>query len=194
MRIFSYLYDKTIAWSAHSHAPFYLAGVSFAESSFFPIPPDIMLVSMGLARPNKSCLFAFIATCFSVLGGIFGYVIGHYFMAVIEPLVMGSGYAANFHKLVGWFELWGVWIVILAGFSPFPYKLFTVTAGAMHLPFLPFIIGSIVGRGLRFFLVSGLIYYTGDSLKSHFRRYIDIIGWSLVFIFVMVYLLIKFFP
>jgi len=191
MRIFSYLYDKTLFWSAHQHAPYYLAGVSFAESSFFPIPPDVMLISMGLSSPKHSWRNAGIATMFSVLGGIFGYFIGFYFMVLIKPYLMVSAYGPAVNQVMHWFENQGIWIVILSGFTPFPYKIFTVTAGAMHLPFLSFLVGSIIGRGGRFFLVSTLLYYAGGRIEKNLRRYIDLIGWSMVLIVVIVYILMK---
>lgn len=185
--VFSYLYEKMLDWSAHRRAPLYLASVSFAESSFFPIPPDVMLVSMGLAKPKHSWRFAIIATLFSVLGGIFGYAIGHYGMAIIEPYIMSSSYAAGVTRVMNWFDNQGVWIVILAGFSPFPYKIFTITAGMMNMAFWPFLIGSIIGRGLRFFIVSGILFFAGEKIEPHLRRYIDRIGWIVVVAFIVVY-------
>jgi len=191
MKIFSYLYDKTISWAGHRHAQYYLAGVSFAESSFFPIPPDVMLISMGLAIPKRSWHYAFIATLFSVIGGVLGYIIGYFGMALIYPYLASSSYAAGYHQVANWFDQSGVWVVILAGFTPLPYKLFTITAGAMHMALLPFIVGSIIGRGMRFFLVSTLLYFAGDRIQAHMRRYVDVIGWSMIIIFVIVYCLIK---
>ncbi|WP_133131259.1 YqaA family protein [Legionella yabuuchiae] len=187
MKFFSYWYDKTIAWSAHRHAPYYLAAVSFAESSFFPIPPDVMLLSMGLAKPSSSWRYALIALVFSVLGGIFGYFIGYLGIELIEPLLKSSSYAASYDKVAGWFNYYGVWIVILAGFTPLPYKLFTITAGVMQMPFFPFILGSILGRGLRFFLVSAIMYCAGERIQARLRYYVDWIGWSTIIIFVIVY-------
>lgn len=183
--IFSYLYEKMLSWSAHRHAPYYLAGVSFAESSFFPIPPDVMLMSMGLAAPKRSWQFALIATLFSVLGGLFGYVMGYYGMALIQPYLMASSYAPYVTKVMDWFEHQGVWVVILAGFSPFPYKIFTITAGMMQMAFWPFLMGSIIGRGLRFFLVSGVLFCFGDKIEPHLRRYVNHIAWSLVAIIIL---------
>ena len=120
LKIFSYLYDKTIFWSAHRHAPYYLAGVSFAESSFFPIPPDVMLISMGLASPKRSWNFACIATLFSVIGGLFGYMIGLYGMEFIEPYLVHSAYQESYQQIMNWFTQYGVWIIIVAGFTPVP--------------------------------------------------------------------------
>lgn len=191
MKIFSYLYDKTVAWSANERAPLFLAGVSFAESSFFPIPPDVMLISMGLAKPQSAWRYALLATFFSVIGGILGYSIGLLAIDVLKPYIMASSYAASYEKVVQLFLAGGVWFVIVAGFTPFPYKIFTISAGAMQLPFVPFVIGSIIGRGLRFFLVSGLLYFFGDKLNNHLRKYIETIGWVFLIIFAIVYFYFK---
>lgn len=191
MKIFSYLYDKTIGWSGHRHAQYYLAGVSFIESSIFPIPPDIMLISMGLAQPTRSWRYALIATLFSVIGGIFGYFIGFYCMELIRPYILASSYASNFEQIQHWFEVYGVWIVIMAGFTPLPYKLFTVTAGALQMAFFPFVIASIIGRGLRFFLVCGILYFAGEKIETGLRRFIDIIGWSMIVILIVGFCLVK---
>lgn len=185
INIFSYLYDKMMNWAAHHRAPYFLAGISFAESSFFPIPPDVMLMSMGLAYPKRSWQYALIATLFSVLGGIFGYVIGYYGMTFVQPYLMASSYAPYVVKVMDWFEHQGVWVVILAGFSPFPYKIFTITAGMMHMAFWPFLVGSLIGRGLRFFLVSGILFFAGEKIEPHLRRYVNRIAWSMVAIVIL---------
>ena len=191
MKLFSYLYNKTSSWSAHRHAPYYLAGVSFVESSFFPIPPDVMLISMGLATPRRSWHYALIATLFSVIGGMLGYLIGMYFFEFIRPYIEASSYASSYQQIHLWFEERGILMIILAGFTPFPYKVFTVTAGAMHMVFLPFVIGSIMGRGLRFFLVCGILYFSGARLEAQLRRYIDLIGCLMIVIMIVVFCLMK---
>jgi len=191
MKLFSYLYDRTIFWSGHRHARYYLAGVSFIESCFFPIPPDVMLISMGLAAPKRAWYYALIATLFSVAGGILGYFIGMYAILLIEPYIVASSFAHHYYNIREWLGHSGLLVVILAGFTPFPYKIFTITAGAMHIPFLPFVFGSLIGRGLRFFLVSGILFYAGQGLERNLRRYIDVIGWSLLLIIVIVCCLFK---
>ena len=191
MKLFSYLYDKTMSWSSHRHAKYYLAGVSFVESSVFPIPPDVMLISMGLATPRRSWHYALIATLFSVMGGILGYLIGLYCIELIRPYILASSYAPSYFKIQGLFEQNGVWIVILAGFTPLPYKLFTISAGAMHMAFMPFVLASIIGRGMRFFLVCGILYFTGQRMETQLRRYIDIIGVALIIIVALVFCLVK---
>lgn len=190
MKIFSYLYDKTLQWSSNRRAPLYLAGVAFAESSFFPIPPDVMLISMGLAIPKKSWYFAAITTLFSVLGGLFGYLIGHFCMEYIRPFVESTRYAADFNQVELWFHHYGTIIVFIAAFSPFPYKLFTIAAGGLSVPLFPFLFGSLLGRGTRFFLVSTLMYFSGERLHANLRAYIEWIGWSFI-ILVFLIILIK---
>ena len=191
MKIFSYLYEKTLGWAGHRHAQYYLAGISFVESSFFPIPPDVMLISMGLATPRRSWHYAFIATLFSVIGGMFGYLIGAYCIEFIEPYILASSYAASYEQVQHWFLHYGVWVVIAAGFTPLPYKVFTVTAGALHMAFLPFVIGSLIGRGGRFFLVCGLLYFAGERIESRLRRYIDMMGWAMIGIIALVFCWMK---
>lgn len=191
MKLFSHLYDKMIQWSGHRHAPYYLAGVSFAESSFFPIPPDVMLISMGLAIPKNSWYYAFITTLFSVLGGIFGYVIGYYGMEFINPWIANSSFESTYHHAEHWLKIHGILIIFIAGCAPIPYKLFTIAAGALHMALLPFIVASFFGRGLRFFLVSALMYYKGGALRTQLRRYIEIIGWAFLLLLVLIFFLIK---
>lgn len=185
MKIFAYLYDKMLTWSKHRHAKYYLAGVSFIEASIFPIPPDVMLVSMGLAVPRKAWNYAAIATLFSVIGGIFGYMIGLYAMELIQPYITNHNLQQAYAQVSQWFMQYGVWMVIIAGVTPIPYKIFTVTAGATQMAFLPFVLGSIVGRGLRFFLVSGLFYFVGAKLEQRLRHYIDWIGLGILLIIIL---------
>ena len=191
MKLFSYLYNKTSSWSAHPYAPYYLAGVSFIESSFFPIPPDVMLITMGLAKPHRSWHYALIATLFSVIGGMVGYLIGLYCMEFIGPYIEASSYASSYKQIHLWFEQRGIWMIILAGVTPLPYKICTVTAGAMHMAFLPFVIGSVIGRGIRFFLVCGILYFAGDRLEARLRRSIDAIGAAMLAMIAVVFCLMK---
>ena len=192
MKIFSSLYACMMRWSAHPHAQYYLAGVSFAESAFFPIPPDIMLLSMGLANPKRVWRYAWIATVFSVLGGVLGYALGYYSMAFIEPHLLRSSYADTYLYVRDWVDQCDLWMVMLAGFSPFPYKLFTITAGAMELGFIyPFVLGSFFGRGLRFYIVACVLFFAGPGLEKQIRRFIDLIGGVVLLLIIIVYVLIK---
>jgi len=189
--MFLRLYDWVIALSAHRRAPAFLAALSFAESSVFPIPPDVMLIPMCLARPRKSWQYAALCTLFSVLGGMAGYLIGKLAFGWIEPWLMDSSYAGTFTSAVAAFEIWGFWYILLAGFTPIPYKIFTISAGVVGMPFLAFIGGSVVGRGGRFFLVAALIRLGGEKLATRMRKYIDLIGWIMIVLAVLVFAAMK---
>ncbi|MDG6772972.1 DedA family protein [Thiomicrorhabdus sp. ZW0627] len=190
MSLFSTLYDKTITWAKHPKAPWYLGGMSFAESSFFPIPPDVMLMPMALAKPEKAFQYAWIATIFSLIGGLLGYAIGYWLLELVWPMIQSIGYEARYHEVEGFFEEYGVWIVFVAGFSPIPYKLFTVTAGATNMALLPFLLASLVGRGARFFLVAWVMKVGGERYQEKIRKWIDWLGWLAVALIVF-YLIVK---
>jgi len=183
--MFQKLYDRVIQWSKHRHAAKYLFVLSFAESSFFPIPPDVMLVPMALAQPNRALRFAFWTTLASVLGGMFGYGIGYFLFEHIEPWLQTSHYWNSYLTATSWFNEWGFWAVLVAGFSPIPYKVFTIAAGALNMVFIPFMLASIVGRGGRFFLVALLIAAGGEKFESKLRQYMDRLGWGLLIVVVI---------
>jgi len=178
MKIFSPLYDLSLKWSRHPHAERYLAGVSFAESSFFPIPPDVLLAPMALARPERWWRLAAITTVTSVLGGLLGYLIGYVAIEAVTPVLHRVGYWQHFETAHDWFQRYGFWAIFAAGFTPIPYKVFTIAAGAAHMGLLPFTLGSLVGRGARFLLVAGLVRWGGAPIEHQIRRYIDGIGWA----------------
>ncbi len=191
MQLFGPMYDWAIRSSKHKHAPYYLSVLSFAESSFFPIPPDVMLAPMSIAKPKRAFYFAFITTLASVLGGILGYFIGLYFFEWIEPVLHQLGYWDKFLTVKEWFVEWGFWAVFLAGLSPIPYKLFTVSAGVLSMALLPFIAASIVGRGARFFLVAALMAYGGAKLEAKLRPWIERIGWAVVGLAAILYFFLR---
>lgn len=176
MSLLTKCYHHIIRWSRHRHAPWYLYALSFAESSFFPIPPDFMLAPMTLAKPENGYKYAAYTTISSVIGGLFGYIIGFFFMHLLMPYITHFGYAGKFAEVAHWFAEWGFWVMFFAGFAIIPYKFFTITAGAMHIPLLPFILGSLVGRGGRFFLVVWLIRWRGAAMEKMLLRYIDRAG------------------
>ncbi|MCG5500312.1 YqaA family protein [Ectothiorhodospira lacustris] len=180
MKLFGPLYDRVMGWSRHRHAPRYLAALSFAESSFFPVPPDVMLAPMVAAQPQRGVYLAFITTLFSVLGGLLGYLLGYLAFGMLEPLILNAGYGEELALAQEWFTLWGVWVVLVAGFSPIPYKLFTITAGALSMALLPFVIASFLGRGARFFAVALLIGWLGPRVEPKLRPYIEWLGWLTV--------------
>ena len=186
MKIFTYLYDKMLVWARHRHAPVYLSALSFAESSFFPIPPDVMLVPMSLAQPRRALWFAFLTTIASIAGALLGYIIGHFAFELIEPWLRESSYWSSYERATDWFNRFGFWAVfVLAGFSPIPYKIFTIAGGALGTPLLPFMIASFISRGARFYLVAGIAAYGGEKMEHKLRLYIDRIGWGFVVLMVL---------
>jgi len=190
MRLFSRLLNMVMGWAEHRHAAYYLAGLSFAESSFFPIPPDVMLAPMTLAKPERAWRFATVTTLASVVGGVAGYLIGMFAFELVEPLLHSAGYWERYLATREWFAVWGVWVVFLAGFSPIPYKIFTITAGVVGMVFVPFVLASLIGRGARFFLVAWLMRLGGRKMERILKQYIDRIGWLLVIVVVLGYFLL----
>lgn len=191
MRLFSPLYARAMLWARHRHAPAYLAGLSFAESSFFPVPPDVMLAPMALAQPKRAWFLALVTTVASVLGGVAGYLIGMFAFELVEPLLHSAGYWEKYQMAAQWFERWGFWVVFLAGFTPIPYKVFTISAGVAAMSLLPFVLASLVGRGARFFLVAGLMALGGERMERLLHRYIDVLGYGVVVVAVLAYLLLR---
>lgn len=185
------MYDKTMSLSRHPKAPWYLGGLSFAESSFFPIPPDVMLAPMSLAHPKKAWQYALITTLASVFGGVLGYLIGVFAFHWVEPLLRDYGYYSHYLHARQWFADWGFWAIFVAGFSPIPYKVFTITAGVVSMAFFPFVAASFIGRGARFFLVSTLMARGGKKMEKTLRQYIDILGWITIGIIVSAILIYK---
>jgi membrane protein YqaA with SNARE-associated domain len=191
MRLFGPLYDRVLGWAAHPRARWYLGGLSFAESSFFPIPPDVMLAPMALARPVDAWRLALLTTLTSVAGGVLGYLIGYFALDLVEPWLMSAGYWDGYLQVRGWFQTWGFWAVLAAGFSPIPYKLFTIAAGALGM-FLPvFVLASIIGRGGRFFLVAGLIRWGGAPMEARLRRNVEFLGWLFVGLLLLAWFVVQ---
>ncbi len=191
MRLFEGLYKRVMTWSRHPKAPWYLAGLSFAESSFFPIPPDVMLAPMTLARPSGWWRLAALTTVASVFGGLLGYALGSLAFETLEPWIRDAGYWQGYVRARVWFHEWGFWAVFVAGFSPIPYKVFTIAAGSLSMLLLPFIVASAIGRGLRFFLVAGLMAWGGERLENLLGRYVEMLGWALVAAGVVGYLVLR---
>ena len=190
MQIFAPLYDRVLSWAGHPHAERYLGALSFAESSFFPIPPDVMLAPMCLADIPRAWRFAAVTTVTSLLGGIAGYAIGYYALQIIEPWLHSMGYWTAYLEGRAWFDQWGVWAVFVAGFSPIPYKIFTISAGAAALNFPGFVVASLIGRGARFFLVAGLIVAGGQRMADALPKYVERIGWAVVLLAIVIALII----
>ncbi|TPV55057.1 DedA family protein [Aestuariibacter sp. GS-14] len=192
MKLFQPCYDLALRWAKHPWAARYLAGLSFAESVIFPVPPDVMLAPMSLSSPNKAWHFAMITTIASILGGIAGYVLGYLaFESWLQPIIESAGYTHKLETAMGWFEQYGVWIVFIAGFSPIPYKVFTISAGFLQMAFLPFLLASAVGRGARFYLVAGLMRWGGARMEQELRKYVEVIGWAVIILAVAAYLILR---
>ena len=167
------VYDYMLQLAANKNALFFLFVVAFAESSFFPIPPDIMLIPMVLAAPAKAYRIALVATLASVIGGYFGYFIGVYgYDLIARPILSFYGYTQQFEVFKGYYHQWGAWIVFGAGLTPFPYKVVTIASGAVHLDLAVFTVASVLSRGGRFFLVAWLLKKYGAPMKMFIDRHL----------------------
>ena len=178
-------YNWTLEKAQHKNAKWYLSLISFAESSFFPIPPDILLIPMALASKAKALFYAFICTLFSVLGGILGYAIGYFFYNSVGIYIVDFYHLENsFNIFENYYKEFGIFIVLGAGITPFPYKFITIASGVFGLNIFLFIIVSIIGRGLRFYLIAILLYFFGEKIKLIIDKYFNIL--TVVFFILLV--------
>jgi len=179
------LYNWTLDKANHKNAKWYLSIISFAESSFFPIPPDLLLIPMALASKTKAIFYAFICTFSSVLGGILGYAIGYYFYNNLGIYIVEFYHLENsFSVFEDYYKEFGILIVLGAGITPFPYKFITIASGVFGLNIFLFIIISIVGRGLRFYLIAILLYFFGEKIKLIIDKYFNFL--TIVFFILLV--------
>lgn len=179
------VYDWMLAMSASPNAMWFLALVAFAESSFFPIPPDIMLIPMVLAMPAKAWRIAAVATVSSVLGGYFGYGIGVFFFDLIaKPILSFYGYMQQFDVFKDYYHQLGAWIVFGAGITPFPYKVITIASGVVHLDLVTFTIASVIARGMRFYLVAWLLKKYGAPMKIFIEKHLGML--SILFLILLI--------
>ncbi len=178
-------YDTMLSLSAKDHAMLFLFLVAFAESSFFPIPPDVMIIPMVLATPQKAWKIAGLATFASVIGGYFGYIIGSCFFDLIaKPLLEMYNALNQFKEFENYYHLYGAWIVFGAGITPFPYKIITIASGVVHLDLFVFTIASVLARGIRFFLVAWLLKKYGAPMKVFIEKNL---GWlSVLFLILLI--------
>ena len=171
------IYDLVLKWSASKNAVYYLFAVAFIESSFFPIPPDIMLIPMILAAKDNAWRYAGIATIASVLGGYFGYAIGMFFFEIIaKPLIEFYHLMPQFEEFKSYYAQYGSWIVFGAGITPFPYKIITIASGAVSLNLTVFTIASVLARGLRFYIIAALLYKFGTPMKSFIEKNLGLLS------------------
>ena len=167
------LYERTLAAAAHRHATGWLALVSFIESSVFPIPPDVMLIPMVLADRARWIRIATVCTLASVAGGVAGYAIGLFLFDTIgQALLDFYGYASKFATFGEMYNEWGAWIVFGAGVTPFPYKVITIASGVTRLDLLVFVVASVLARGLRFFIVCGLLWKFGPTIRGFLEKHL----------------------
>ncbi|HTS92333.1 MAG TPA: YqaA family protein [Stellaceae bacterium] len=165
------LYERTLRLAESPHAVPALAAVAFIESSVFPIPPDVLLIPMIIAAPQRAFRLAAVCTGASVLGGLLGYAIGYFaFEAIGEPVLKFYGVMDRYLALQESFREWGVWIIVLKGMTPIPYKLITIASGAFKFDLVTFVLASIVSRSLRFFLVAALLWYFGTPIRDFIER------------------------
>ncbi|MDA0229247.1 MAG: DedA family protein [Proteobacteria bacterium] len=186
------LYDWVMALAGKRHAIWWLAGVSFAESAFFPIPPDILLVPMVLANRRRAWRIAGVCTLASVLGGLLGYAIGFWlFEAVGQPLLEFYGSEEKFSQFQDYYNEWGGWIVGAGGFTPLPYKVITIASGVTRLDIGIFILASVVSRGLRFYIEAALLWRFGEPVREFIERHLGKLALLFFVMLVGAFLLVK---
>lgn len=184
MKVFGPLYERTLAWARHPKAPALLGGLSFAEAIVFPVPPEVMLAPMSLAQPLRAFRFATISLAGSLAGAVIGYALGHFAYELVKPLLATLGWIGKIDAQV--MELQRIaeqspwqafWILVLAGFTPIPLKIFTWASGIVGVPMLPFLASMLVGRGKRVYLVAAAIRLGGPRAEAALHRYIEPVGW-----------------
>jgi membrane protein YqaA with SNARE-associated domain len=178
-------YDWTMRMASHSRAPQALFWVAFLESSVFPIPPDVMLIPMVVANRAKAWLYATICTVGSVVGGVVGYAIGYYLYETVgQWLINVYGLGAQFEAYRAAYNEWGLWIILIKGFTPIPYKLVTIASGAAAFDFWVFVVASVATRGARFFLVAALLYWFGEPIREFIERRLTLLTTAFVVLLV----------
>ena len=180
MKLFQPLYEWTLQWARHRQAQWILAGMSFIEAIFFPVPPDALLLPMCLARPERAYRYAALTTLATVAGGVVGFLLGQWALDWVWPWVESLGWAPAFEQSMALFRQWGFWVIFIAGFTPIPYKVFTLSAGAAGVGWLSFLLGSVVGRGARFFLEAALVHWLGPRAEPVIHRHVEALGWAMV--------------
>jgi len=186
------LYDWVLRWAETPYGTWALFLLAFSESSFFPIPPDILLIALAVAIPKKSIKYALICSVGSVLGGCFGYLIGWQFMAGIGKKILDLyGLAPQYDYIKNLYTNYDAWAIGIAGFTPIPYKLFTIAAGAFNINFPVFIFASLVSRSARFFLIGGLIYFFGPRIQVFIDKYFNILAIAFTVLLIAGFAIIK---
>jgi membrane protein YqaA with SNARE-associated domain len=180
MNLFSALLNRMMLWAEHQHAKAYLAVVSFTESAFFPIPPDVIMIPMILARPTQTWQLAWLTTWTSVLGSLLGYAIGFMAIDALMPYILSLGYETAYLNAKAFVLEYGVWALLIGSFTPIPFKVFTITAGATDMALLPFVVIAALGRAKRFYLVAAVAKYGGVRALPMMQKYADAMGWLMI--------------
>ncbi|MGE4594434.1 MAG: YqaA family protein [Gammaproteobacteria bacterium] len=183
MRPFRVLYKRVLQYSTSRFAVYWLCVISFIESFILPLPlQDVLLASMSLQNRKKAYHYAFFCTLSSVAGAMIGYYLGVYFIDFLLPFIEKFGYLSKLNQAENWFIEYGIWIILIAGFSPVPYKIFTISAGMLSMALLPFILFSLVARAARYFLIAFLVRKFGKRCDAWLNKYIDRLGYVLIVI------------
>lgn len=187
------LYDWTLAWAEHPRAGLALFAIAVIEASVFPIPPDVLLLLMSISRPDHAFRYAAITTAGSSIGAVIGYAIGMFlFVAIAQPVLEFYHAVDTFNQVQEKFNQWGVWFVVIAGFSPIPFKIVTIAAGAFNLAFLPFIIAAILARAARFYLEAAIMHWGGEPLRNfvekHFQLLTAVVAFAVIGGFALLWL------
>jgi membrane protein YqaA with SNARE-associated domain len=186
-------YDWTMDLAARPNAMFWLAAIAFAESSFFPIPPDILIIPMVLAAPTRAWRIVLVATAASALGGLAGYAIGFFMFETLgQPIVQFYGYLDKFERFQEWYREWGGWIVFAGGFSPIPYKVITIASGSVNLDLVTFTVVSVISRGARFLLVAALLWRFGPPIRAFIERWLGLLTLAFVVLLVLGFVAVRF--
>jgi len=192
--VLSRLYGWILHWAKTPYGTWALFILAFSESSFFPIPPDVLLIALSVVLPKKSLRYALVCSVGSILGGCFGYLIGWQFMATVgDAIIRFYGLIDKYEYIQQLYSLYDAWVVGIAGFTPIPYKVFTITAGAFRINFVVFLVASAVSRSARFFIVGGLIYLFGPKIESFIERYFNALAIAFVILLILGFVVIKFF-
>ncbi len=187
------LYDWVIRWADRPGGSWALFILALCESSFFPIPPDVLLIALAVGAPTKSFKFALVCSAGSVVGGILGYVIGWQFMDIVgDKIINFYGLTDKVDYIASIFRQWDAWAVAIAGFTPIPYKLFTISAGMFDFNFYVFVISSVVSRTLRFVLVGAMIYYLGAGIRSFIEKYFNLLATAFTVLLITGFVAVKF--
>lgn len=192
MQFLKRLYDWTLHWANTPYGAPALFLLAFAESSFFPIPPDVLLVALGLSIPKRAFKYALVCTAGSVLGGAFGYLLGWQFWEIAKGILFKYIDPVGFEAVRNSFIKYEAWAVAIAGFTPVPYKVFTIAAGFLRADFTVFVIASVLSRGARFFMVSALMYFFGPPIRAFIDKYFNILTLAFMFLLISGFLLIRY--